>query len=323
MNELSGKTTLIVGGTGSWASGLTDLLLESGAAQVRICARGEARLVELNRQRPDGRVVYAIGDIRDKQRMLELSHGCDYIFLLAALKHVPVCETMPYEAVQTNVLGVQNIIDCAVANKVSKVVYTSTDKAVAPQCAYGCTKLLAEKLILAANKGETRFIVFRSGNLLGSSGSVIPLFARQIEQSGEVSLTDEAMSRFFISINKASELLLEASVRGAGGEIFLPKMPSLHIRDIARYMLEKSGLDKSCIRVTGLRPGEKLSELMATEAEHRQIFRVRDDLYMIEPRDRHGWVANSFVQKDEYHCSSREAVLEYEQAAGYLSAAGI
>lgn len=320
------KNVLIVGGTGSWAEGLIDQLLKIDVAQIKILARNEWKIVSIKQKYQDPRVIPEIGDIRDKSRLSAVCRDCDIIFHLAALKHVPICEAMPAEAVMTNVIGTQNVIECAIANHVSKVIYVSTDKAVEPNCTYGCTKLLGEKLMLAANNisKDSKFIIFRSGNLLGSSGSVIPLFKKQIEQYQEVNLTDKKMNRFFISIPKISELLVEAATRGAGGEIFLPQMNSITIFDIARYLLSVKGLEESRIRVVGLRPGEKINESMATMEESGHIYKINDELYMIVKNDLHSWIANDFVKKESnYRFRSQDAVISYEHACSFLKSANV
>lgn len=321
---MNGKTVLITGGTGTWATALIRLLLDSGVGELRVCARGESGITALQRSCQDSRLICSIGDIRDRQRLMTLCKGVDVVFHLAALKHVPICEAMPYEAVMTNVYGTQNVIDCGVACGVEKVIYASTDKAVAPSCTYGSTKLLGEKMILAANGGATRFMVFRSGNLLGSSGSVIPLFQGQIAQRGRVTLTHQSMNRFFITVERAAALLVRAAQRGAGGEVFIPTMPSLRIYDIARYLLEQSGVGVEGIELCGLRPGERLNEAIATPDEAQSICRLDEELDVLCGEDRHGWIANGFVQRrSEYRCGSQDAVVSYEEAKQFLQRAGV
>lgn len=319
------KKILIIGGTGSWGVNLIRHLLKTDAAQINVLARNEHNLVSLRRLFPDQRIQPLLGDIRDKSQLMQACEGMDILFHLAALKHVPVCEQMPTEAILTNVLGTQNVIDCAMRCNVEKVIYTSTDKAISPHCTYGCTKLLGEKLILSANtrSKRTKFIVFRSGNLLGSSGSVIPLFQQQIADFGCVSLTDQRMNRFFIPCLQAAELLVEAAVRGAGGEVFLPRMDALSIHDIAKYLLNKSGLDETKIRITGIRAGETLSETMVSAEESKSLYQISDALYALVGEDNHAWVANSFVKTGNYTSNSGDAVLPYEKACAFLSAANL
>lgn len=323
---MENKKIIVVGGTGSWGRGLIQELLNRGVKQIKVYARNEFQMVRLLQEFQTPKVEAVIGDIRDRTALLAACKGCHILFHLAALKHVPICEKMPQEAIETNVIGTENVIYCASEAQMEKVVFASTDKAINANCAYGCTKLLGEKLILSANEqeGRTKYIVFRGGNLLGSAGSVIPLFNRQIEEQGAVTLTDDKMNRFFISVERASKLLVDAAVRGAGGEIFLPAMPSLLIKDVARYLLEKNGLDSHAIKVIGIRPGEKIDEELLSEHEAKDIYRLNDDLYLLCFDDRHSWAANKIMQKSrDYAYQSKQAILPYEQAREFLSAAGI
>lgn len=322
---MENKRILITGATGSWGIALLERLLETGVAQIKVLARNEHNMVLLQQRFKDKRVIPVIGDIRDKVRLAQACVNVDIVFHLAAMKHVPVCEQMPTEAVATNVTGTQNLIDCAISHGVEKVIYVSTDKAITPNCTYGCTKLLGEKMILSANTqtNQTKFIVFRSGNLLGSSGSVIPLFQRQINETQRICLTDERMSRFFITIDQAVALLLESASRGAGGEVFLPNMEALRIRNIAEYLLEKNGLDKTRIETIGIRLGETLSESMVTEEECDALYQVNGMLYAFIGADNHAWVANGFVQTGMYKAHSEQTALSYEQTCRFLTSAGI
>ena len=219
-------------------------LLKEDVAKIIVYARNEHQMVELSREFHNSKIEIIIGDIRDKNALLAASKNVDILYHLSALKHVPICEKMPYEAIETNIIGTKNVIDSAIENQIDKVIYVSTDKAVKPDCTYGSTKLLGEKLFLSANNIQihTKFIVFRGGNLIGSAGSVIPLFERQISEKGVVTLTDERMCRFFISIQNASKLLIKISKRAVGGEIFIPYMPAIRIKDIAKYLLAKHKL---------------------------------------------------------------------------------
>lgn len=323
---MKNKNILIIGGTGSWAKSLIPELLKEAVAQIRVFARSESEIVALKQLYSDVRIIPFIGDIRDKDRLTEACSECHYIFHLAALKHVPICESVPTEAILTNVIGTQNIIECASAAGVLKLIYVSTDKAVAPACTYGCTKLLGEKLILSASKNVkgTKFMVFRGGNLLGSSGSVVQVFKTQIKKKGFVTLTDKKMNRFFISLTEASKLLIDALLCGTGGEIFLPAMPSLSIYNIAKYLLAQNGFDDSKIRITGLRPGEKISEDLLTEEEAKHIYHVSDNLYMIKRSESHAFIVNGFVEKSAHYAfNSQDAIVDYDTTTGFLKAAHI
>lgn len=320
------KNVLILGGTGSWAHGLIQELLARGAKKIRIFARNEYRMVKTLQKFQGTCVEGVVGDIRDVQAVKNAMRGCSIVFELAALKHVPICEAMPLEAIATNVIGTKNVIQCAEELQTEKVIYVSTDKAVDANGTYGCTKLLGEKLILAANRGPaaTRYIVFRSGNLLGSTGSVLPVFESQIAAAGAVTLTDERMSRFFITIERASRLLVDVAEKGAGGEIFLPVMPALSIKNIAQYLLHKHHADPGCVQRIGLRPGERLYERIVAENEKDALYQLNEDLVLIDRSDAHGWKANGFVQKAAgYPCSSAQGVLDYPATVKFLQAANV
>lgn len=323
---MKNKNILIIGGTGSWADGIIRELLKRSVNRIRIFARNEYRMVK-TLQKFDGTCVEAvIGDIRDIKALKNAMKDCQIVFDLAALKHVPICEAMPFEAIETNIIGTRNVIQCAEETSVEKVIYVSTDKAVNASCTYGCTKLLGEKLILFANSSqrETKYIIFRGGNLLGSKGSVLPVFQNQIAENGTVTLTDEKMSRFFITIERASKLLADAAEKGAGGEIFLPVMPAISIKNIARYLLRKNNLSPENIRIVGLRPGEKLHEQMIAESEMEHIYQMNEDLVLIDKTDSHGWIANFFVKKASgYQYNSSQDILSYADTEKFLRAAGI
>lgn len=320
------KKVLIAGGTGSWGHGLIQELLNENVQKIKVFARNEFQMVELMRHFGENKIECIIGDIRAEKALSSACAGVDIVYHLAAIKHVPICEKMPYEAIETNVIGTKNIIESAIQNNVEKVIYVSTDKAVNPDCTYGSTKLLGEKLILSANSNEvhTKFIVFRGGNLIGSAGSVIPLFERQIEENGTVTLTDEHMNRFFISIKKASQLLTEITKKGVGGEIFIPYMPSLRIKDIAKYMLSKHKLDESHIIVTGIRPGEKISEELLSENEKKYLYKFTNDLFVIIRNDVHGWLANGIIERTAgFSGKSGKSIIPYENAKEFLMEAGV
>lgn len=318
------KRILLIGGTGSWGAELLEQLLKNQVAQIKLFSRNEHNMVTLRQEFQDERILIALGDIRDKERLMQACAKSDIIFHLAALKHVPICEQMPTEAVATNVVGTRNVIDCAIASGVEKVIYVSTDKAVSPDCVYGCTKLLGEKLILSANEESvaTKFIVFRSGNLLASSGSVIPLFQQQIAQSQSVNLTARGMNRFFITTTKASNLLIEVAMHGVGGEIFLPNMGALSIYNIAKYLLAKNGLDETQIKIIGLRPGERLNEAMATEDESQSIFRLNETLSVLLAGDM--CKRSGLLERNGGYCfRSQDATLSYEETKRFLQSANI
>ncbi len=266
---------LITGGTGSWGNELVKQLLKKfDPKEIRIYSRGEHKQVEMRRRFQDERIKYFIGDVRDKERLLLCSKGIDYIFHLAALKHVPVCEMNPWEAVSTNIIGTQNVIEAAIENKVKKVVDVSTDKAVDPFNLYGVTKACGEKIIIAGNNisKKTRFVCIRGGNVLGTNGSVIPLFKEQIEKLNEITITDEQMSRFLMRVEDAIKLVLHATTHSIGGEVFVMKMSACKIIDLAKVMIDRFGNDRTKIRNIGIRPGEKLYEVLVSRYEVPRAF---------------------------------------------------
>jgi UDP-N-acetylglucosamine 4,6-dehydratase (inverting) len=278
---LDGKVVLVTGGTGSFGTKFAEVLLKShNPRSIRIYSRGELKQVEMERRLGQPKVRFLVGDVRDRERLYRAMNGVDIVVHAAALKHVPVCEYNPMEAVKTNVHGAENVIDAAIDNGVEKVVALSTDKAVQPVNLYGATKLVAEKMFVQANAyvgmRKTRFSCVRYGNVIGSSGSVVPLFARQKEK-GEVTITDERMTRFWITLEDGVALVLKALELMKGGEIFVPRIPSTKITELADAMAP--GAKK---KVIGIRPGEKLHEVLITQEEARHAKKV-DGVFVIEP----------------------------------------
>ncbi len=269
MSQLKGKTIFITGGTGSWGYELTSQILKQDPAEVRIFSRGEHAQIEMAREFGDPRLDFYIGDVRDEERLKETMRGANIVFHLAALKHVPICERHIWEAVQTNIYGTNAVVRAALFNNVDVAVYVSSDKAVEPINLYGETKAIAEKLFVAANSmpGKTRFACLRAGNVIGTRGSVIPFFKKQISSSGKVTLTDKRMTRFFELSGPVIELLLRVAEEACGGEIFIPKMPSANIETLAKVMIEKLSGGTATIEYVGMRPGEKIHELLISESE--------------------------------------------------------
>lgn len=227
-----------------------------------------------------------LGDVRDKDKLIQTMRGIDIVLHSAALKHVILCEESPRDAIQSNILGVQNVIDAASNNKVKRVLFTSSDKAVNPTNVMGTSKLMGERLMTAANatrRGD--FPIFAStrfGNVLGSRGSVIPLFKRQIEQGGPITLTDERMSRFIMTLEDAVHLVMESARLACGGEVFVTKMPVLRIPDLAEVMIEElstknvEGRSEVAIKLIGSKPGEKLYEELMNDEETRRTVELAD-----------------------------------------------
>ncbi|MEF2968086.1 UDP-N-acetylglucosamine 4,6-dehydratase family protein [Paenibacillus sp. M1] len=288
-----GKKILITGGTGTIGQHLVRRLLQEEPGVIRIFSRDEFKQFEMAQElQPYAQQLrFLIGDVRDSQRLSRAMEDVDYVFHCAAMKHVPACEYNPFEAVQTNVIGTQNVIQAAINNHVKKVLFTSTDKAISPTNTYGATKLTAEKLISAAEyqKGpkSTVFASVRFGNVMGSRGSVIPLFKKQILNRAEITLTDPDMLRFMMTPRQAIELILEANSLSSGGEVFVLKMPVVKISDLAEviinYMKKKYKIKQEIkIKVVGLRPGEKMVEKLLSAEEVITAIET-NNLYILRP----------------------------------------
>lgn len=280
--DFNDKTILITGGTGSFGSNCVRHLLEEHEPRtIRLFSRDELKQSELKNKYPDDeRLRFFIGDVRDRERLMQATKGVDLILHAAALKQVPACEYNPFEAVQTNILGAENIAAAAIQNDVPCTLLLSSDKAVNPVNLYGATKLCAEKILIQANAyaaySVARFATARYGNVVGSRGSVVPIFLRQAEE-GELTITDERMTRFWITLPQAIEFVLTRIPMMEGGEIFVPKIPSMRVADIAAAIAP----EVPCT-VSGIRPGEKLHEVMLTEDESRHA-RELEDCYLIYP----------------------------------------
>lgn len=279
------KRILVTGGTGSWGYELVRQLLDFEPKEVIIFSRNESSQVAMMRIFEDRRLTFIIGDIRDKEALVRACAQIDYVFHLAALKHVPVCEEQPYEAMKTNVLGTQYVIEAAIENRVKKVVYISTDKAANPSNFYGMTKAIGEKLIVHANllQGETEFVCVRGGNVLGTNGSVIHLFMKQIREKGRVGITDLAMTRFFITLQEAIGLLFKATETSIGGETFVMMMPTCKITDLALVLGEALGKPEVELVELGVRPGEKIHEILLTEFESQTTVHFDEQYLVILP----------------------------------------
>lgn len=290
---IEGRTILVTGGTGSIGSEIVRQLLPHDPKMVRVLSRSEHMQYQLMQEL--GRLpnlVCFIGDVRDAERLNRAAVEADVIFHVAAMKHVPLCEFNAFEAIESNVIGAQNVVNAAIANKVKQVVAISTDKAVNPMNVMGATKLLAEKLLTSAHHyagvSGTKFACVRFGNVLGSRGSVIPAWVDQLGKGRPVTLTDPDMTRFFLSIPQAVSLVFKAMNRMVGGEIFILKMPVLRMGDLADAVIQRFapdyGLDPAAVerKVVGIRPGEKTYELLMTEDEASIALEV-GDMFIIPP----------------------------------------
>jgi UDP-N-acetylglucosamine 4,6-dehydratase len=280
MYNLSNKTILITGGTGSFGKKFITKVLEQDVKKVIVFSRDELKQYEMAQEFTDPRIRFFIGDVRDKERLLRAFDGVDVVIHAAALKHVGACEYNPFEAVKTNIHGAQNIIEAAIDRGVQRVIALSTDKACSPINLYGATKLASDKIFVAANsyagQKDTKFAVVRYGNVVGSRGSVVPFF-KKIKETGKLPITDERMTRFWITLDQGVQFVIDNLDRMKGGEIFVPKIPSMKVTDLA------TAIAPECeIEVVGIRPGEKLHEAMITEDDARRTLEF-DSYYVIQP----------------------------------------
>lgn len=286
-NFLDGTSVLVTGGTGSFGQRCVKILLsETSARRVIVFSRDELKQSQMQAAIPDPgqRLRFFIGDVRDLGRLQRAFHGVDYVIHAAALKQVPALEYNPFEAVKTNILGTQNVIDAAIDQGVKKVVLLSSDKAANPANLYGATKLCAEKLVVSGNAygaKATRLSAVRYGNVFGSRGSILHLIAEQRER-GEITLTHEEMTRFWITLDQGVGLVLMALEEMHGGEIYVPKIPSMRVKDLLEILAPECA-----IRVIGIRPGEKLHEVLITPEEARHT-KEYENYYVILPE--HDWL---------------------------------
>jgi UDP-N-acetylglucosamine 4,6-dehydratase len=282
--DLNGKTIFITGGTGSFGKACIETLLAAHDPRViRIFSRDELKQSEMQAHYAgESRLRFFLGDVRDRERLIGATRGVDLIIHAAALKQVPACEYNPFEAVQTNVLGAENVVAAAIANEVPRTMMLSTDKAVNPVNLYGATKLCAEKIATQANAlaadSLARFASVRYGNVVGSRGSVVPFFRKKVDDGADhLPVTDERMTRFWITLPQAVEFVLSRLPMMEGGEVFVPKIPSMRVSEIADAVAPEAEHT-----VIGIRPGEKLSEVLLTEDESRHT-RELDDCYVVHP----------------------------------------
>ncbi len=284
-----GKKILITGGTGSLGQALTKKLLSMDVDTIRVFSRNESKQVEMESQFNDDRLRFLLGDIRDLRRLNKAFEDIDIVFHTAALKHVPKIEYNPFEGIETNVIGSQNVIDASLSNNIEKSICVGTDKAVYPSNTYGATKLLMEKLFVTAQnhmnleKTRTRFVALRYGNVLGSSGSVLPKFIEMIKNKKSIPITHESMTRYTLTMDEALNFILTSSEMAFGSEVFVPKLKSYNILDLKNALTDilDTNVDEQII---GIREGEKLHELLLNPDE---LYRTWDyeGRYIIEPFD--------------------------------------
>ena len=326
---LNDKTILITGGTGSFGKKCTEIILKTYQPQrLIIFSRDELKQFEMAQQFPDSKypcIRFFIGDVRDKERMFRAFHNVDYVIHAAALKQVPAAEYNPFEAVKTNILGAQNVINVAIDQGVKKVIALSTDKAANPINLYGATKLCSDKLFIAGNsyvgRNSTIFSVVRYGNVAGSRGSVIPFFMK-CRQTGVLPITDPRMTRFWITVEQGVKFVLSHLETMVGGELFVPKLPSMNIMDLAKVIAPECKTN-----IIGIRPGEKLHEVMIPKDDARRTIEYADH-YIIQP-DFDFWgrrftnnSGQSVPEEFEYNSGDNPWMLTPEEMGEIISSMG-
>ena len=274
------KKVLITGGTGSLGKALTKKLLETGVSIIRIYSRDEWKQSQMRSELTDDRLRFFIGDVRDKERLSRAMEDIDIVIHAAALKQVPSAEYNPFEAVKTNIYGTQNVLESCLDNGVKTAIGIGTDKAVSPLNTYGATKLLMERLFISANfwKGDKdiKFICVRYGNVLGSRGSIVPIFVDQIKSGGKITVTDPNMTRFSITMDQALNLIFRAIKNGVGGEVFIPKLKAYTVGLVKDALLELLN-STSTVEKIPVRPGEKTHEVLINEFELRDTLETDED----------------------------------------------
>lgn len=322
MKDILNKKVLITGGTGSFGNQVATFLEKQNPSKIIIYSRDEKKQYEMQKEKPD--YHYIIGDVRDRERLRYAIRGVDYIFHAAALKQVPSCEQYPFEAVKTNVLGSQNVAEIAIESGVATVVALSTDKAVKPINAMGISKGMMEKIICSQNQREisTTFCCVRYGNVMGSRGSVIPLFKKLIAEGRKLTITDPQMTRFMMTLDQSVELVLHALTEAEGGEIFVKKAPAATVIDLAKAMLVKYGDgDFNKIEIVGIRPGEKLDEVLVNEYEITRAVET-DDYFEIIPEYKPNTVKSKYPFGYEYTSANTTRLAAYDEISTLLDAMG-
>lgn len=317
------KKIFISGATGSWGQTLTRMLLDKYDPKEIICfSRGELQQVLMQRRFHDPRLKFVVGDVRDYEAVRFAMRDVDIVFHLAALKHVPICEDHPQEAIKTNITGTTNIVNAAIENGVDKVIDVSTDKAVEPLNLYGMTKSVGEKLIIQGNDlgTHTRFVCIRGGNVMGSNGSVIPYFVEQIKAGGPVTITDLNMTRFFLTLEEAITLLFKAAEDSIGGETFVMNMPACYIKDVASVLMEHYG--QVAVKEIGSKPGEKLDEMLISKHEAPLSYYYDQNYFVILPVKRTPELEakySSLTKYDREEFSSRTFIMNHNEIKQMLT----
>lgn len=294
MSILDGKSVLVTGATGSFGKRFVKTVLEKhNPKRLVVFSRDELKQFEMQQYIKDPRLRYFLGDVRDKERLYRAFDGVEVVVHAAAMKQVPASEYNPMEAIKTNIIGAENVINVCIDQEVKHVIALSTDKAANPANLYGATKLCSDKLFIAANalsgRHRTRFSVVRYGNVIGSRGSVIPFFMQR-RTSGVLPITDPRMTRFWITLNQGVQFVLDSLARMHGGEVFVPKIPSMNIMDVAKVVAPECRTE-----IIGIRPGEKLHEIMITPDDSWNTAEY-GDYYVIQPAT-HWWDSRKFIEE--------------------------
>ena len=300
------KIFLITGGTGSFGNAVLNKLLSLKLKEIRIMSRDEKKQDDMRKRFNNPKLKFYLGDVRDKDSVINAVQGVDFIFHAAALKQVPSCEFFPLEAVKTNIIGTENVLNSAIECSVSKVVCLSTDKAVYPINAMGMSKALMEKIVYANSmkNSKTVITVTRYGNVMGSRGSVIPLFLDQIKNSIPITVTNGDMTRFMMSIDEAVELVFFAFKKGKSGEIFVQKSPAASVNKIVQALLKINKISNYNIKQIGTRHGEKIYEVLLSNEE---MYKAKDlGKYFCIPPDKRSLNYSSYFEKGKKIKSSNE-----------------
>ncbi len=328
------KKILIIGGTGTIGESLVRHILMEEPSLIRVFSRDEFKQYQMQKELGDNnKLEFILGDVRDYQVLKNTMNGIDYVFHLAAMKQVTACEFNPYEAVKTNIYGTTNVINTAIEQKVKKVLFTSSDKAISPTNTYGATKLIGERLITSVelNKAVTNpiFASVRFGNVMGSRGSVIPLFQKQIQNEKNITLTDRNMTRFMMTLEQATSLTIKALKEAKGGEVFVLKMPVIKLDDLASVLIEetckKYGIEEKeiGIEVMGLRPGEKMYEELMTYDESLSAIELKDMYIIVEGARNDVFYAGSKKITPGTYSSKEQDAISKEQLRRLLREANL
>jgi UDP-N-acetylglucosamine 4,6-dehydratase len=301
------QVVLVTGGTGSFGKKFVEIMLKDfGPKKIIIYSRDELKQHEMRVAGFDhASLRYFIGDVRDRERLRRALHGVDIVVHAAALKQVPACEYNPMEAIKTNIMGTSNVVEAALDAGVKKVMALSTDKAVNPVNLYGATKLAAEKLVVQSNAyaagSATRYSCVRYGNVVGSRGSVVPVFLKQRE-NGKVTITDDRMTRFWLSLEQGVRFVIDCIEQMEGGEVFVPKIPSMKVLDLGKAIAPKAAIE-----IIGIRPGEKLHEVLISEDEARHTVEL-ESMFVVQPAEAiwfgYSWQAKGKALPDDFRYSS-------------------